>query len=268
MEKKCRSCAMQIPAAAKVCPYCRKKQGWALAAKMGGLILGVTALVSYWSSVNNGPAATPPASAPSDTPSAAASTASRAPVKTTDEAAAWAAMPASAHIAAAQALLKRQREVEAWARAMRAGKSVKAPVSALVTKKEWADVKTRLGLIAQGQPEYAHAQSLLRAMAEDDRKQAAEVSKEDAAVRIAARKSFAKDLEQRLLDARMDVDVTASGPRDDALTIKWVLANKVTANDFAKSGLPEKAERAGFKRMVLTDGYGVTWTWNLHPKPD
>lgn len=31
-EKKCKHCAMMIPGAAKICPYCRKKQGSSMAA--------------------------------------------------------------------------------------------------------------------------------------------------------------------------------------------------------------------------------------------
>ncbi len=40
-EKKCRYCAMTIPKEAKVCPHCRKRQGWTLPTKifMGFLIL-------------------------------------------------------------------------------------------------------------------------------------------------------------------------------------------------------------------------------------
>ena len=268
MNKKCKYCAMEIPSAAKICPYCRKTQGWTLPAKIVGFVIGSIVLGGFISSFNDHPATTPQASAPPGTPSAAASSAQTAAARTADEAAAWKAMPASAHIEAAQALLKRWREREAWARAALAGKKLKEPDSAMVTKKEWADVKTRLGLIVRGQPEYAQAQSLLRAMDEEDRKAAAEAAQVHAAARVAARKLFAQTLEQRLVDARMDVDVTASGPRNESLTIKWILANKVTANDFTKSGIPTEAESAGFKRMILTDGYGVSWTWTLHPKPD
>lgn len=32
--KKCKYCAMQIPIDAKVCPYCRKTQGWTVPAKI------------------------------------------------------------------------------------------------------------------------------------------------------------------------------------------------------------------------------------------
>lgn len=40
MEKKCKHCAMMIPKAAKICPHCRKKQGWTMPAKIVmGLII-------------------------------------------------------------------------------------------------------------------------------------------------------------------------------------------------------------------------------------
>lgn len=34
VEKKCRYCAMMIPKEAKICPHCRKRQGWTLPAKI------------------------------------------------------------------------------------------------------------------------------------------------------------------------------------------------------------------------------------------
>lgn len=38
-EKKCKYCAMIIPKEAKICPHCRKRQGWTLPAKFGLAIL-------------------------------------------------------------------------------------------------------------------------------------------------------------------------------------------------------------------------------------
>lgn len=43
-EKKCKSCTMIIPREAKICPYCRKKQGWTLAAKIFAALFIVGAL--------------------------------------------------------------------------------------------------------------------------------------------------------------------------------------------------------------------------------
>jgi len=47
-EKKCPQCAMTIPPKAKICPYCRKKLGWTIGAKLGLaliiIVIGVYAL--------------------------------------------------------------------------------------------------------------------------------------------------------------------------------------------------------------------------------
>jgi hypothetical protein len=39
MEKKCRYCAMMIPGKAKICPYCRKTQGWTIGAIIGSILV-------------------------------------------------------------------------------------------------------------------------------------------------------------------------------------------------------------------------------------
>lgn len=44
-DKKCKYCAMLIPADAKICPYCRKKQGWSLTAKILA-VLFITGLIA------------------------------------------------------------------------------------------------------------------------------------------------------------------------------------------------------------------------------
>ena len=39
-EKQCKYCAMMIPREARICPHCRKRQGWTLPAKIGlGIII-------------------------------------------------------------------------------------------------------------------------------------------------------------------------------------------------------------------------------------
>ncbi len=80
MNKKCKYCAMEIPSAAKICPYCRKTQGWTLPAKIVGFVIGSIVLGGFISSFNDHPATTPSTarSAPPGTPSAAASSAQTA----------------------------------------------------------------------------------------------------------------------------------------------------------------------------------------------
>jgi hypothetical protein len=50
-EKKCRYCAMMIPKEAKICPHCRKKQGWTLPAKIAA---GFFILMAIGSIMNAG----------------------------------------------------------------------------------------------------------------------------------------------------------------------------------------------------------------------
>lgn len=39
MDKMCKYCSMMIPKTARVCPYCRKSQGWTTGAKIGLIII-------------------------------------------------------------------------------------------------------------------------------------------------------------------------------------------------------------------------------------
>lgn len=175
---------------------------------------------------------------------------------------------ANASIANAQALLQRSREWEAWGESSLAGKKPKMPNSKPVMKEEWSAAQSRLDAIKPKQAQYQKAQGLLRAMAEDDKRRAAASAKFEARARIGARKEFAKNLEQLFIERRMNTDVTASGPKNTVLEIKWVLASKVTANDLGKSGIIEKAEQAGFKKVIFTDGYDRAWRWDLNPKAE
>lgn len=160
-------------------------------------------------------------------------------------------------------MLKRWRQREAWAAATLAGKKLKQPDSEPVTKQEWADVKTHLSSIKPTQPQYQKAQAILAAMASEDKKAAAADAAFQAAAKVEARKDFANNLEQVFIEKRMNTDVTAHGPRNTILRIKWALASKVSANDLHKSGIVEQAEKAGFKKLIFTDGYDSSWTWNL-----
>lgn len=165
-----------------------------------------------------------------------------------------------------EAMIKRWREREAWATAKLAGKNIKEPDSKPVLKQEWADVKAHLSSIKSTQPQYEKSQALLVAMAEEDKKAAVADAAFQAASWVDARKEFAKRLEQVFIEKRMNTDVSASGPKNTILRIKRALASKVSANDMSKSDILETAEKAGFKKVVFTDGYDFAWQWELHPK--
>lgn len=144
----------------------------------------------------------------------------------------------------------------------------RAPDSKPVTKQEWDNAKARLNSIKETQPQYQKAKALLTEMAVVDKKAAAANAVLLAKARVEARKDFARTLENTFIEKRMNTDVTANGPKNTILHIKWVLATKVTANDLSKSGLLQQAENAGFKKVAFTDGYDREFYWDLQPIAD
>ena len=140
---------------------------------------------------------------------------------------------------------------------------------------DWENTKTKLKAISKSSANSSQAQALLVAMAADDKKMAdgihqklVDEEKQAAALeplQIAARKAFANKLEQTFLEQRMDTTVTATGPKNTNLSIKWVLATRVTANDLGKSGVLDQARGLGFKTVRFFNGFeselaeGYTW---------
>jgi len=54
-EKKCRYCAMMIPGDARICPHCRKPQGWTIPAKIFATLLAVVIFGAIMSTFNSIP---------------------------------------------------------------------------------------------------------------------------------------------------------------------------------------------------------------------
>ena len=145
----------------------------------------------------------------------------------------------------------------------------------------WDDFKKKLATIAKTSPHYGEAQSLLASMVAEDKVTAAQMAKETAEkkrkdvelakaqepLEIAARKAYATKLEQQFLEQRMDTTVRATGNKSTNLSIKWVLASRVTAHDLANAGLIDQAKLLGFKSVVFFNGFeselGERWSWDL-----
>ena len=99
------------------------------------------------------------------------------------------------------------------------------------------------------------------------KKKAADLTKVQEPLEIAARKAYATTLEQQFLEQRMDTTVLATGSKSTNLSIKWVLASRVTAHDLANAGLLNQAKHLGFKSVVFFNGFdselGERWSWDL-----
>jgi len=81
---------------------------------------------------------------------------------------------------------------------------------------------------------------------------------------IEARRMYARQLEQDLLDKRLDTEVRALGAAATTLQIKYVLFSRVWANEFSKNTEMMSTIRAlGFKKFRITDGYDFAWEWTF-----
>jgi hypothetical protein len=93
---------------------------------------------------------------------------------------------------------------------------------------------------------------------------AARQEKENAEALETARITFARTVEDQMLDQGFDFDVTAVGARHTILRMKWALASKAVAYQISeRAQMLETARELGFKRMELTDGYDHAWSWDL-----
>lgn len=183
----------------------------------------------------------------------------------------WKQVPAKDHLEAGAAFMKREEAdrilSSKYLEESLKNENAKAPDVKFTTKQEWIDIRTRLGLISEGQPEFAQAQALLHRMDLFQKQGEADGAKWEAKLKIVSRKDYAKKLEQGFIEQRMNADVTATGKENQVLSIKYALASKVMAHDLTTSGLIGKAKTQGFRKVVLTDGYNFNWEWDL-TKPD
>lgn len=125
-----------------------------------------------------------------------------------------------------------------------------------------------LGQAANGTPEDADAQALIGQLS--IRREARSATAEAAAAQmriannVAARTSFADQLERTYLGKGMDVTVRTSGSKKTTLTLSYVLMGRPTVyqlgndEDFLSS-----LRGIGFKMIVFTDGYDSTWKLDL-----
>lgn len=81
---------------------------------------------------------------------------------------------------------------------------------------------------------------------------------------ILARDAMAKTIENGMLSEGYDVDVNAIGAKHTTLRIRFILVNKAFAYQTAHSpDIINSARDAGFKKLVLTDGYDEQWHIDL-----
>ncbi len=83
------------------------------------------------------------------------------------------------------------------------------------------------------------------------------------------RRSHAANLEETLLDLRMNADVSTRGKWDQTLRIKWALMTRVTVRDFTgQDELVGAWTKVGFTKVVFTDGFYESWSIELDPESE
>lgn len=163
----------------------------------------------------------------------------------------------------AEKIFKRKAEVDEYGKAILAGKDKTLNVTPIKTE-EWNNLKTDLLSIKKDEPLYSQAVASLKKMEAIDKKDEKIAKETEEKLDISSRKSFAKLIEQSLVENRINADVSVSGNKNTILKIKWALANKVFANDISNSGIIQKAEKAGFKKVIFTDDYNYSCYWDLN----
>lgn len=115
-------------------------------------------------------------------------------------------------------------------------------------------------------PKQAERKATLTARA-DRQYKLIEASAEKAAAKLMVdqRRQLAKRMESSLLDSGLDAKVTTRGKNATTLHLEYVLISRPWIHQFQKNGeFFANLKKAGFTRVVMSDGYGKTWTWELN----
>lgn len=117
--------------------------------------------------------------------------------------------------------------------------------------------KPHLEVITSDTKEYKEAQSLLKEIARR------EVGIEKMSKKI-ARKMVIEEMERKMLSEGYDFTFSTSGAEDDVLTIKFVLMSRPIVYKLTnESDFLQNMKKVGLKKVIFTDGYGDSWSFDL-----
>lgn len=82
--------------------------------------------------------------------------------------------------------------------------------------------------------------------------------------RLEARRTTAREFERGMLENGMDVEVDLVGPEQKTLRIEWGQASQAAVSTLVNDqSTMSNLRLVGFERLVITNGYGDSWSWNL-----
>lgn len=91
---------------------------------------------------------------------------------------------------------------------------------------------------------------------------AARARRDESALHI-LRLAYAKALEQKFLDAGVDVRVSCRDARNTTLHLSYVLAGRVFVHQLDRSDMIPTAIKLGFKRVEVFSSNGLEASWTL-----
>jgi hypothetical protein len=156
------------------------------------------------------------------------------------------------------------------------------PIAEIIPYSDWANARGNLVNIKSSDKEFAEAKSLALQLdtigielsnaeikvAEQIR--AKEKAKDDLARLndVDGRRSYAKLLENNFLRNSMDATVTIEGDKGSTLRVKYIGFTRPTIFKLQEEGklIPEIIEASkakGFRKLIMANGYDLSWTWDL-----
>jgi hypothetical protein len=134
---------------------------------------------------------------------------------------------------------------------------------------DWVNARNGLIAVRSNDPVFADAKRLALALDTFGNDLAnAEIRNEGKAADddVAGRRAFAVTYERELLRKWMNVTISTEGNKASTLRIKYALMSKpLVFNMSQDAGLMDRYRERGFKKLVLTDGYNLSWTLDLRP---
>jgi hypothetical protein len=126
------------------------------------------------------------------------------------------------------------------------------------------EAKRHLAAIEATQAEYKQAQQISQNIARKEGIERAREKENNRLADIAAREYAAKEMERRFLDRGLDAHITAVGKDKTTLRLKYVLVSRPMVHQLANdTATMQSLRKAGFKKLILDDGYREQWTIDL-----
>lgn len=120
-----------------------------------------------------------------------------------------------------------------------------------------SEARKQLESIPPSAKEYPEAQRLMREVEHREK----EI---DRLSRMGAREIVAEQMEKKMLSEGMDFEFSVSGADKTVLRVKYVLMSRPLVYKLTnETDFLQNLKDAGFKKVIFTDGYDESWTYDL-----